>query len=53
MESGEPPQAGSSRGELKLAWKGTPVMDYARLRADIDAILNQSLWDVHTPSSDE
>ena len=53
MELGEPPKAGSSRDELKLAWKSTPVVDYFRLRADIDAILNQALGDADASTSDD
>ena len=53
MEPGEPNREGSSRDELKLAWKSTPVVDYARLRADIDAIFNQSLGDAGDPTSGE
>ena len=53
MEPGEPNREGSSRDELKLAWKSTPVVDYARLRADIDAILNQALGDADASTSDD
>ncbi|MBU6312706.1 MAG: type II toxin-antitoxin system prevent-host-death family antitoxin [Actinomycetales bacterium] len=35
-------ERGTTRAELKAAWVGVPRVDYARLRRDIDEVIDQS-----------
>ena len=35
-------ERGTSREGLKVAWRGVPRLDYAELRRDIDAVVDQS-----------
>ncbi len=35
-------ERGTTRAELKAAWVGVPHVDYARLRRDIDEVIDQT-----------
>lgn len=35
-------RAGTPRAELAMAWTGVPALDFARLRQDLDDVIDQS-----------